>query len=153
SQLGESDKLTDAERLSLKRDPLLSLFVNLVMKNGEKSKAEKIVNKTLFLIRQRTLSDPYLVLTSAVEKASPLMKTKSSKVGSKTVQVPRAISQRKRNRIGINWILTAAMKRKNRSASEKFANELIAIMNGESSVLAKKLELHKLILANRSNAI
>ncbi|KAJ9070312.1 hypothetical protein DSO57_1009403 [Entomophthora muscae] len=150
--IGTTMSLSEEHRLTMKKDPYLSLLVNLVMKNGEKAKAESTVGKALYMLRQRTLRNPHEVMVAAIEKASPLMLTLSKKTGSKVTQVPVAIHQRKRHRIGINWIIAAASKRRNPTLSQRLANEFIAILNGESSVLAKKNEIHKLVLANRSNA-
>lgn len=150
--IGTTESLSEEHRQTLKKDPYLGLLVNLVMKDGEKARAESIVGKALYMIRQRTLRNPHEVMVAAIEKASPLMLTLSKKTGSKVTQVPVAIHQRKRHRIGINWIIAAASKRRNPTLSQRLANEFIAILNGESSVLAKKNEIHKLVLANRSNA-
>ncbi|KAJ2344583.1 hypothetical protein IWW50_005869 [Coemansia erecta] len=138
------------EHVRLRSDPLLSQLVNMIMRDGKKARAERMVQTALLDIRQHTNSDPYRVLSDALNLASPLMDTKSARQGSKVVQVPRALSLRQRRRRAIVWILDAVDRRKERCFSMRLSGELQAIVNGSSGILEKKLMLHKAVLANRS---
>ncbi|KAJ1960492.1 hypothetical protein GGI12_003772 [Dipsacomyces acuminosporus] len=102
-------------------------------------------------IRQHTNSDPYKLLSDAIEISSPFMDTKSARQGSKVIQVPRALNLRQRRRRAIVWILDAVKRRNERKFYMRLSGELQAIVNGHSGVLEKKLQLHKTVLANRSN--
>ncbi|KAJ2696165.1 hypothetical protein FB645_006280 [Coemansia sp. IMI 203386] len=141
--------LTDRQRL--RTDPLLSQLVNMIMRDGKKMQAERFVQQALLDIRQHCKSDPYKVLSDAIETVSPLMDTRSARQGSKVIQVPRALNLRQRRRKAIVWLLDSAKKRNERSMYMRLSGELQAIVNGTSGCLEKKLQLHKIVLANRSN--
>ncbi|KAJ2773211.1 hypothetical protein IWQ56_001077 [Coemansia nantahalensis] len=140
-----------ADRQRLRADPLLAQLVNLIMRDGKKMRAERMVHDALLDIRKCTNSDPYRLLSDAINLVSPLMDTKSMRQGgSKVVQVPRALYLRQRRHRAIIWLLDSVDRRNERSFSMRLSGELQAIVNGTSSVLDKKLALHKLVLANRS---
>ncbi|KAJ2720867.1 hypothetical protein GGI07_004345 [Coemansia sp. Benny D115] len=140
-----------SDRQRLRSDPLLSQLVNMIMHDGKKTKAERYVQMALLDIREHCNSDPYKLLADAMEMASPLMDTRSGRQGSKVIQVPRALNLRQRRRKAIVWLLESASKRNERKIHQRLSGELQAIVNGTSSVLEKKLQLHKSVLANRSN--
>ncbi|KAJ1831682.1 hypothetical protein LPJ63_004098 [Coemansia sp. RSA 2711] len=140
-----------ADRQRLRLDPLLSQLVNMVMRDGKKQRAERLVQDALLDIRAHTQSDPYVVVSDAISLVCPMMDTKRGRQGSKTVQVPRALNLRQRRRRAIMWLLDAAKRRNEREFGMRLSGELQAIVNGTSGVLEKKLALHKTVLANRSN--
>ncbi|KAJ1920842.1 hypothetical protein H4219_001079 [Mycoemilia scoparia] len=143
--------VTERESRVLREDPLLSQIVNTIMKDGKKSRAQRIVNEALRDIQRLTKNDPYKVLADAIEQISPLMITKSAKKGSKVIQVPKPLSLRQRRRRAILWILEACDGRNERSMSLRLSAEIQAIINGTSSTIQKKLLLHQSVLANRAN--
>ncbi|KAI8320583.1 ribosomal protein S7 [Martensiomyces pterosporus] len=143
--------ISPSDRQRLRTDPLLSQLVSTIMRDGKKMRAEKFVQMALLDIRQHTNSDPYKLLSDAIEIVSPFMDTKSARQGSKVIQVPRALNLRQRRRRAIVWILDSVKRRNERKFHMRLSGELQAIINGTSGVLEKKLQLHKLVLANRSN--
>ncbi|KAJ1802594.1 hypothetical protein LPJ56_006116, partial [Coemansia sp. RSA 2599] len=140
-----------SDRQRLRTDPLLSQLVNMIMRDGKKMQAERFVQLALLDIRQHCKSDPYKLLSDAIETVAPLMDTRSARQGSKVIQVPRALNLRQRRRKAIVWLLDSAKKRNERSIHMRLSGELQAIVNGTSGCLEKKLQLHKVVLANRSN--
>ncbi|KAJ1898271.1 hypothetical protein LPJ66_002857 [Kickxella alabastrina] len=143
--------ISASDRQRLRSDPLLAQLVNMIMRDGKKMRAERFVQMALLDIREHCNSDPYKLLSDAIESVSPLMDTRSARQGSKVIQVPRALNLRQRRRKAIVWILESAKKRNEREMHLRLSGELQAIVNGASGVLEKKLQLHKAVLANRSN--
>lgn len=68
----------------------------------------------------------------------------SSKRGSRSIQTPFPVSEHKRNRIAIKWIIAAADKRKG-SLEDRIASEISAVLDGSSTVLVSKIEMNYLI--------
>ncbi|KAJ2784540.1 hypothetical protein H4R18_001080 [Coemansia javaensis] len=150
-RIGQPEPLVSAgDRQRLRLDPMLAQLVNMVMRDGKKLRAERLVHGALLDIRKHTNSDPYTVLCDAINLVAPLMDTRSLRQGSKVVQAPRALNLRQRRRRAIVWLLEAAARRSEGSFSMRLSGEIQAIVNGTSSVLEKKLLLHKTVLANRS---
>ncbi|TPX45610.1 hypothetical protein SeLEV6574_g03780 [Synchytrium endobioticum] len=137
-------------------DPLIDQVVNNIMKHGKKSLARRLVSDALLYIRKKADSadSPRTLLAKAVDMAAPLVKMVSTKRGSRTIHSPRPISDHVRHRIAILWIVEAAASRgKGKPFAERFGNEVLAVLNGESSALQKKLNLHRMALSNRSNVL
>ncbi|KAI8343419.1 ribosomal protein S7 domain-containing protein [Chlamydoabsidia padenii] len=133
-------------------DSLVSQIVNTLMRDGKKARAQRLVSDSMRHLQTKTQQEPYAVLASAIEDASPLLKLGSTKKGSKVVHVPTALRERQRRRRAITWIIDAAAKRNEKTFEERFAAEIYDVTQGTSSVLQKKLSLHKQALANRANA-
>mgnify|MGYP003552150745 CR=1 FL=1 len=66
----------------------LAKFINVLMRSGKKSTAEKIVYGALTLIAERSKTDPLEVYKTAIENVRPLVEVKSRRVGGATYQVP-----------------------------------------------------------------
>jgi small subunit ribosomal protein S7 len=78
--------------------------------------------------------------------------------GGVALQIPVPLHQRQRRREAVEWILTAASKRRNvgsgkGSLAQRIAQELIAVVEGRSSIWEKRNALHKLGVAARANIV
>lgn len=133
-------------------DSLVSQIVNTLMRDGKKARAQRLVSDSMRHLQAKTQQEPYAVLAGAIEDASPLLKLTSTKKGSKVAHVPTALRERQRRRRAITWIIDASAKRNEKTFEERFAAEIYDVTQGTSSVLQKKLQLHKQALANRANA-
>ncbi|CAO3597509.1 unnamed protein product [Absidia cylindrospora] len=133
-------------------DSLVSQLVNTLMRDGKKARAQRLVSDSMRHLETKSQQEPYSVLAGAIEEASPLLKLTSTKKGSKVAHVPTALRERQRRRRAITWIIHAASKRNEKTFEERFAGEIYDVTQGTSSVLQKKLQLHKQALANRANA-
>ncbi|HID00863.1 MAG TPA: 30S ribosomal protein S7, partial [Piscirickettsiaceae bacterium] len=70
-------------------DVTLAKFVNIVMKDGKKSIAEKIVYGALETVATRKKRDDQVaILKGALENVGPMVEVKSRRVGGATYQVP-----------------------------------------------------------------
>lgn len=135
----------------IREDPAISQLVNIIMRHGKKATARRFLADAMVEIRKQTHNDPYLITKAAIEKASPMVSHMSYKKGSKVTLIPKALSERQRRHKGIRWILDASDKRSGKYFSIRLANEILAVINGDSAALKKKEQLHKLALANRAN--
>ncbi|KAI8637464.1 ribosomal protein S7 domain-containing protein [Parasitella parasitica] len=135
-------------------DEVVSQLVNTLMRDGKKARAQRLISDSMKHLSKKleNNNDPYTVLLDAIETASPLLKLSSTKKGSKVVHVPTALRDRQRRRRAIVWMLEASKKRGEKSFEERFAGEVYDVSQGVSSVLQKKLQIHKQALANRANA-
>ncbi|KAJ3319200.1 hypothetical protein HDV06_006640 [Boothiomyces sp. JEL0866] len=124
------------------------------MKDGMKARAQRIINTSLELIALKTKENPRTVLEKAVDQIAPYVKVASQKRGARNVLLPKPLTPRQRKRIGIQWISDQASSRKgNSDFGTRIGQEIIAIINNESQLLAKKENVHKQAVANRSNLV
>ncbi|OLL25550.1 37S ribosomal protein S7, mitochondrial [Neolecta irregularis DAH-3] len=139
--------------IPVRTDPLCAYFVNLIMREGKKSKAQKLVQDILEYLRGKVHVDPVETLRQAVESASPLVKIVQQSKGSKKVAVPVPLKERQRHRQALLWMCGACDKRGHTNFSIRFAQEVLEVMEGKSSVFQKKEQVHRMAMINRSNAV
>lgn len=140
------------DTLPPRQDPLLQFIVNLLMRDGKKATAERYIADMLADMAKLTNSDPLPLVYEAVELAKPILRMQSRKQGGKTMQVPIPLNARQSTRRAIVWIIEASRRRADRSISHRLAVEMLAVLEGNSSVLSRKDEVHKIGTVNRANA-
>lgn len=99
---------------------------------------------------------PILYLTHAIDSVSPVMRLRSQRGiagGGMAVQIPQPLSIRQRRRTAIMWIIDACDKRKRNVSpfAKRFAEEVVAIVEGKSGVWDKRTAVHRLAIAGRAN--
>lgn len=131
---------------------VVSKFINLVMKRGKKSLAQKIVYRAFDIIKTKTQQEPLVIFEKAVDNAKPLLEVKPKRVGGATYQVPRPVPADRSLTLAMRWILEAARGKKGQPMKEKLAAELIGAANNEGSAIKKKENTHRMAEANRAFA-
>ncbi|KAH6919303.1 ribosomal protein S7 domain-containing protein [Coprinopsis sp. MPI-PUGE-AT-0042] len=125
------------------KDPMLQFLTTMVMKHGRHSRAQKIVSEMLLHIHTLTRAPPLPIVHSAILKASPAVRVKSTKVGARSIVRPVALSERQRTRQGIEWIIEASHNKPGMEMQKRLAKEMIAVVRGDSAALSKKEQVHK----------
>ncbi len=133
-------------------DKLVAKLINKVMKDGKKSKAEKIVYGAFEIIREKLGEDPLKVFHKAVENVKPIMEVRPRRVGGATYQVPMEVNERRQIHLALKWIVDAARARSERGMVNKLANELIDAYNERGGAFKKKEDTHKMAEANKAFA-
>ncbi len=133
------------------KSELLAKFINMVMKDGKKSTAEKIVYGALDDIATRQKTDePMNVLDQALEHVRPSVEVKSRRVGGATYQVPIEVRAVRRTTLGMRWLIDAAHKRGEKSMSARLANELMDAAENRGSAVKKREDTHRMAEANKA---
>ena len=60
--------------------PVVAKFVNVIMKDGKKTVAEKVVYGALKIIKEETQKEPLEIFDDAIKNVSPLVELKSLEV-------------------------------------------------------------------------
>jgi small subunit ribosomal protein S7 len=76
--------------------------------------------------------------------------------GGQSLPIPVPLGLRQRRRKAIQWILGAAIKKRSRGSgkgqfAQKFAEELIAVVEGRSSAWDKRADVHRIAVSARMN--
>ena len=127
-------------------------LVNIIMRDGKKSIAQKIIYDAFDIVSQRTKEDPIKAFFAAVDNARPRMNVKPRRIGGATYQVPLEVTKEKGISIAIRWIKDSALKKKGKPMKIKLAEEIISAFKGEGPVIKKKEDTHKMAEANRAFA-
>ncbi len=133
--------------------PLVTHLINVIMKSGKKTVAERIVYGAFERVSEKLQKgDPVDLLMGAMENARPKLEVKSRRVGGATYQVPVEISFERQESLALRWIVDAATSRKGIAMREALAAEIIDAYNNTGSVVKKKEDTHKMAQANRAFA-
>jgi small subunit ribosomal protein S7 len=69
-------------------DRLVGRFTNVLMRDGKKSTAERIIYGAFEVIENKTRNDPLQMFRRALDNVRPRVEVKSRRVGGATYQVP-----------------------------------------------------------------
>ena len=93
----------------------LAKFVNILMVDGKKSVAEKIIYDALDVISERQTEDPLVVFEQALENIKPVVEVKSRRVGGATYQVPVEVRASRRTALAMRWLVEFSRQRSEKS--------------------------------------
>ena len=97
---------------------MLAKFMNVVMKSGKKSAAERIIYGAIDRIAEKTGKqggDAIALLSQALENVKPVVEVKSRRVGGATYQVPVEVRAPRRQTLAMRWMIEAARARSEKS--------------------------------------
>lgn len=127
-------------------------FINKLMTQGKKSKAQAIFYDALDLIEERAKRPGLEVFEAAVKNATPVLEVKPRRVGGATYQVPVEVRPERRMSLAIRWLVSSARKRSGKSMAEKLAAELMDAANNTGTTIKRREDTHKMAEANRAFA-
>ena len=131
---------------------IVAKFINRVMSDGKKAKAERIVYDALDLVNEQLKTEPLEVLAQAIKNATPALKVKSRRVGGATYQVPIEVQPDRGLSLALRWLLNYARARSGKSMAEKLAAEIADAAQGQGATIKKRQDTHKMAEANKAFA-
>jgi small subunit ribosomal protein S7 len=149
---------TQAPKRTILPDPkygseLLAKFMNMIMNDGKKSVAERIIYGALDRITEKapeTGTQALEVLEQALENVKPAVEVKSRRVGGATYQVPIEVRPARRQTLAMRWVIDAARKRSEKSMAHRLAHELIDAADNRGTAVKKKEDTHRMAEANKA---
>ncbi|ATG91813.1 30S ribosomal protein S7 [Methylomonas koyamae] len=131
---------------------MLSKFMNMIMVDGKKSVAEKIVYGALDVIEGKGHKESLELVSKALENVQPRVEVKSRRVGGATYQVPVEVRPARRLALSMRWLIDAARKRNERTMAAKLAGELLDASEGRGAAAKKREDTHRMAEANKAFA-
>ena len=131
---------------------LLAKFINVVMLDGKKSTAEKIVYGALDIVAEKAGKEHLEVFEIALDNIRPTVEVKSRRVGGSTYQVPVEVRPVRRNALGMRWMVDAARKRGEKSMAQRLAAEMLDASENKGSAVKKREDVHRMAEANKAFA-
>jgi small subunit ribosomal protein S7 len=134
---------------------MLAKFINMVMKSGKKSVAEKIVYGAIARMSERVGQDQTRaieMLGQALDNIKPAVEVKSRRVGGATYQVPVEVRATRRETLAMRWAIEAARARSEKSMAMRLAHELIDAAENRGAAVKKREDTHRMADANRAFA-
>ncbi|XP_041812691.1 28S ribosomal protein S7, mitochondrial [Chelmon rostratus] len=160
---------TNSVSSSVFDDPVISKFINMMMKHGNKVLAREIFMETMENIKRKQVEkyhkapdgkkeeiecNPYAIFHQAMENCKPVVGLATIQKGGKNYQVPIPLTDNRRRFLAMKWMITECRVNKHRRTHlyEKLSQELLAACVKEGNVVKKKFELHKMAESNRAYA-
>lgn len=128
----------------------LAKFMNVVMLDGKKAVAERIVYGALEQVATKTGKEPIEVFSPAINNISSIVEVKSRRVGGANYQVPVEVRPVRRLALAMRWLREAAKKRGEKSMDLRLAGELIDASEGRGAAMKKREDTHKMAEANKA---
>ena len=133
-------------------DQQIAKFINMIMRNGKKSTAERIMYYALDNVTQKSSLESIELLEKALENVRPTVEVKSRRVGGATYQVPVEVRASRRNTLAMRWLIDAALKRGEKTMAQKLAGELLDASESKGSAVKKREDTHRMAEANKAFA-
>ena len=131
-------------------DLLVAKFVNMLMKHGKKSTAEKILYQAFDSVNKKSGQDGMDVFKKALDNVRPFVEVKSRRVGGATYQVPVEVRPVRQTTLAMRWIIDAAKKRGEKSMINKLAGELVDASEQKGAAMKKREETLRMAEANKA---
>ncbi|MEJ0006309.1 MAG: 30S ribosomal protein S7 [Steroidobacteraceae bacterium] len=134
---------------------MLAKFMNVIMKSGKKSAAERIIYGALDRIGEKTGKkgpEAIEVLSTALDNVKPVVEVKSRRVGGATYQVPVEVRSTRRQTLAMRWMIEAARARSEKSMAFRLAHELMDAAESRGSAVRKREDTHRMAEANKAFA-
>ena len=136
----------DAKYTSL----ILAKFINIIMRSGKKSIAEKIVYGALDEISGKGNPEPLGIFNKALENVRPLVEVKSRRVGGATYQIPIEVRTARSVTLAMRWMVDAAKNRGEKNMGLRLAGELLDASESRGSAIKKREDTHRMAEANKA---
>jgi small subunit ribosomal protein S7 len=131
---------------------LVGHFVGMIMWDGKKSTAERIIYDAFDIIHDRSKKPGLNIFEQAIKNVSPLLQLKSRRVGGANYQVPVPVSGERRQVLAMRWLRDACRNKKGKKMAEKLADELLDASNKTGVAMKKREETHRMAEANKAFA-
>jgi small subunit ribosomal protein S7 len=142
-------KFTDAPADVRRR---ITKFINVLMLDGKKAVAERIVYQALDLVAERAKDDPLKVWERALTNVRPRVEVKSRRVGGSTYQVPVDVRPDRSLALGMRWLISYARDRNENTMVDRLANEIVDAAQNRGNAVKKREDVHKMADANKAFA-
>ena len=131
---------------------LVQQVINKVMMDGKKSTAEHITYDALDILARKTGKEPVEALEQSIKTLTPALEVRSRRVGGATYQVPVEVPARRARTLAVRWLVEFARRRREKSMSERLANELADAGEQQGDAYKRKDDIYRMAQANKAFA-
>jgi small subunit ribosomal protein S7 len=150
---------------------LLAKFINVLMVDGKKSIAEKVIYGALDVLETRIkklkkqsqdddgddsstgrVGGVLDYFEQALDNVKPSVEVKSRRVGGATYQVPVEVRADRSTALGMRWLVQCARGRGEKGMMLRLAGELLDAFDSKGSAVKKREDTHRMAKANQAFA-
>ena len=129
-------------------DKVLAKFINMLMRGGKKSVAERIVYGALDKISDK--GDAIEIFSKALENVRPTVEVKSRRVGGATYQIPIEVRSDRSITLAMRWVVDAAKRRSEKNMGLRLAGEFLDAAENKGTAIKKREDTHRMAEANKA---
>ncbi len=130
----------------------IAKFINVVMKDGKKSIAERIVFGAFEIISEKTKDDPVKAFEKAIANVRPRLEVRARRVGGSNYQVPVEVRPERSEALAYRWLVGFARSRPEKTMRERLANEMLDAAQNRGAAVKKREDVHKMAESNKAFA-
>jgi len=134
------------------KDTTISKFVNIIMLDGKKTTAEKILYSILAKISKEKKMDAIKFFHDVLNNVKPRVEVRSRRVGGATYQVPMEVKSDRSQALAIRWIIDSARKRGGKNMTMKLYQEFLDAHQNKGGAVKKREDTHRMADANKAFA-
>ncbi len=134
------------------QDVVVAKCINILMKGGKRSTAEKIFYGALQKVETKTGEEPLKMFKKALSNIKPAVEVKSRRIGGATYQIPVEVRPNRRQSLSLRWLRDYAKSRNGRTMVDKLAEEIIDAASGRGGAVKKREDVYKMAEANKAFA-
>ena len=144
---------------------LVAHMIRVIMQDGKKTVAEKIVygaiekvaekmkeDPSKFVKDEKTFEDPLEVVSAAIDNMKPQVEVKTRRVGGTTYSVSVPIAANRQLSLALRWTTQYASARHGMGMPAAVAAEIVDAFQGQGNVIKKRDDVHKMAAANKAFA-
>ena len=134
-------------------DQLVTRFVNMMMWDGKKSVAFKVLYDAIAIVEEKKQDEEKTALElwkDALSNVMPHVEVRSRRVGGATFQIPMQIRPDRKVSTAMKWLISYSRKRNEKSMAQRLASEIIAAAKEEGAAVKKRVDTHKMAEANKA---
>ncbi|WP_185863066.1 30S ribosomal protein S7 [Blattabacterium cuenoti] len=134
-------------------DPLVTRFVNHIMKNGKKNIAYNIfynaMNK-IDIIKEKEEKSALEIWKEGLKNVTPHVEVISRRMGGSNIQVPAPISSNSKITKAMKLLISCASIRTEKTMANKLAYEIWDAFQEQGEAVKRKENIHKMAEANKA---
>jgi small subunit ribosomal protein S7 len=131
---------------------LVGRLIYMIMWNGKKSLATKLVYQALDELAAKSKKEPIEAMELAVKNISPVVELKARRIGGANYQVPIEVKSDRAVTLSLKWLIDAARAKSGKSFDKCLAAELLDALNMTGAAIKKKEDTHRMAEANKAFA-
>ena len=133
-------------------DVTVAKFINMLMKWGQKSVAERIVYQALDKGSLTTKVPHAEFLDKSLNAIRPLLELKSKRIGGANYQIPVEVSYEQGILLAIRRLIKHSRKRNEKTMIDRLAAEMVDSLANRGGAVKERENIHKMAEANKAFA-
>jgi small subunit ribosomal protein S7 len=126
-------------------------LINKILLDGKKSIAEDIVYAPS-MVKEKTDQDPVADPQARARQHPSVPRGRSRRVGGATYQVPVEVKPGRANTLSLRWLTDFSRARREKTMTERLANEILDASNGLGAAVKRREDTHKMAESNKAFA-